>query len=65
MCYNTPMTMATSPTVRISFVVTLLLSLVACTEAPPSVDPEYAAEIEEWRNARLERLTADDATSGS
>jgi uncharacterized protein (DUF1684 family) len=34
----------------------------ACTEAPlpVPVDPNYVAEIEEWRAARLERLTAED-----
>jgi len=60
MCYNIPMTKATSPTVRVSIVVTLLLSLTACTEAPAPVDPAYAAEIEEWRGGRLERLTSDN-----
>ena len=38
----------------------LSLNLAACTEAPAPVDPEYAAEIEEWRAKRLARLTADD-----
>ena len=46
--------------VPLSIVVTLLLGLVACSDAPPPVDPAYAAEIEDWRSGRLERLTADD-----
>ncbi len=37
-----------------------VLVAVSCTEAPTPVDPAYAAEIDEWRNARLARLTADD-----
>jgi len=49
-----------SPIVRSSLAVVLLLSLMACSETPPPVDPAYAAEIEKWRNGRLERLTADD-----
>ena len=60
LCYNTPMKMPTCPTVRLSIVVTLLLSLTACAQAPEPVDPAYAAEVEEWRDGRLERLTADD-----
>jgi len=59
-CYNTPMNKAISPTVLVSIVVTLLLSLTACAKAPPPVDPAYAAEVEEWRSERLERLTAAD-----
>jgi uncharacterized protein (DUF1684 family) len=59
-CYNTPMKMPASHTCRLSIVVTLLLSLTACAQAPPPIDPAYAAEVEEWRSARLERLTADD-----
>ena len=46
--------------VRLSIVVTLLLGLAACSEAPPPINPAYAAEVEEWRDGRLERLTADD-----
>jgi len=60
LCYNTPMKMPTCPTVRLSIVVTLLLSLTACAQAPEPVDPAYATEVEEWRADRLERLTADD-----
>jgi hypothetical protein len=60
MCYNTPMETPTSHTCRLSIVVTLLISLTACAQAPAPVDPAYAAEVEEWRNGRLERLTAAD-----
>jgi len=60
LCYNTPMKNAFSPTFRISIVTTLMFSLAACSKTPPPVDPAYAAEIEEWRSGRLERLTADD-----
>jgi len=59
-CYNTPMKNAISPTVHFLIVATLLLSLIACSEAPAPVDPAYEAEIEEWRSGRLERLTVDD-----
>jgi len=59
-CYNTPMKNAISHTCRLSIVVTLLISLTACAQAPVPVDPAYAAEVEEWRSGRLERLTADD-----
>jgi len=59
-CYNTPMRNPTSHIVQIFVVATLLLSLIACSEAPEPVDPAYAAEVEEWRSGRLERLTADD-----
>lgn len=40
----------------------VLTVVVGCEEAPEPVpvDPTYAAEVEEWRSARLERLTADD-----
>jgi uncharacterized protein (DUF1684 family) len=43
-----------------SIVVTLLLGLAACAQAPEPADPAYIAEVEEWRSGRLERLTADD-----
>jgi len=46
--------------VRCSILVAVLVTAVACTEAPVPVDPAYAAEIDDWRNARLARLTADD-----
>lgn len=59
-CYNTPMENLTSSAVKISMVVLLVLGVFACSEAPPPVDPEYVAEIEEWREKRLARLTADD-----
>ena len=59
-CYNTPMKTPTSRTCRLSIVVTLLISLTACAQAPAPVDPAYAAEVEEWRSGRLERLTAAD-----
>jgi uncharacterized protein (DUF1684 family) len=49
-----------SPAVRCSILLAVLLGLTACSEAPPPVDPAYAAEIEEWRGGRLERLTSDD-----
>jgi uncharacterized protein (DUF1684 family) len=45
--------------VLFSVIAGFLLGLIACAEAPPPVDPEYAAEIEEWRARRLDRLTAD------
>jgi len=43
-----------------SLILVAVLVAVSCTEAPMPVDPAYAAEIDEWRNARLARLTADD-----
>jgi uncharacterized protein (DUF1684 family) len=51
---------ASSPMLLLLIVAALFLSLTACSEAPAAVDPEYAAEIEEWRDARLARLTSDD-----
>jgi uncharacterized protein (DUF1684 family) len=59
MCYNTPMKKLTSRACLFSVIAGLLFGLIACSEAPPPVDPEYAAEIEEWRAKRLARLTAD------
>ena len=38
----------------------ILIGVTACTEAPIPLDPTYAAEVEDWRIARLARLTADD-----
>ncbi len=38
----------------------LLLLAAACKGNVPSPDPAYVAEIEAWRDERLERLTADD-----
>jgi len=32
----------------------------ACTSPGPEVEPDYRAEIEQWRAQRLERLTAED-----
>lgn len=49
-----------SLSVRCSILVAVLVAAVSCTEAPAPTDPAYAAEIDEWRNARLARLTADD-----
>ncbi len=46
--------------VRWSILVVILVAAVACTEAPIPLDPVYAAEVEDWRSARLARLTADD-----
>lgn len=60
LCYNTPMKNRISPSISCSVVISLLLCLTACTEAPPPVDPAYAAEVEAWRSGRLARLTADD-----
>jgi uncharacterized protein (DUF1684 family) len=60
MCYNTPMQTPPSPIIRSSIAFILLLSLTACGQAPAPVDPAYAAEVDEWRASRLERLTADD-----
>lgn len=37
----------------------LLLSIASCAKAPPP-DPDYVAEIESWRDGRLQRLTAED-----
>lgn len=45
---------------RLSPVIGVLVSLAACSPAPPPVDPAYRAEIESWRAERLERLTAPD-----
>jgi uncharacterized protein (DUF1684 family) len=50
----------TSPIVRSSILLVALFCAVSCSEAPPPVDSAYAAEVEEWRSGRLERLTADD-----
>jgi uncharacterized protein (DUF1684 family) len=60
MCYNILMIKLTHPAVRLSALVALVVGVIACSEAPAPVDPVYAAEIEEWRSARLARLTADD-----
>jgi len=59
-CYNTPMNIRTPFAFRCAAVAALVFIAVACTEAPEPVDPAYAAEIDAWRNQRLERLTADD-----
>jgi len=48
------------PVVRRFVLLAVLIGVTACTEAPMPVDPDYAAEIDDWRNARLARLTADD-----
>lgn len=60
MCYNNPMKKPLLHAFLFSAVVGLLFGLSACAEAPPPVDPQYAAEIEEWRSKRLARLTAED-----
>jgi uncharacterized protein (DUF1684 family) len=59
-CYNNPMKNTPSPAIRFSVLSLILLCTLSCTEAPPPVDPAYAAEIEEWRSKRLARLTADN-----
>ncbi len=38
----------------------VLIGALSCTEAPPAVDPDYLAEVEAWRDQRLQRLTAED-----
>ena len=48
------------PVVRCAVAAVLLLTAAACTEAPMPIDPAYAAEVDDWRNTRLARLTADD-----
>jgi hypothetical protein len=59
-CYNTLMKKTASLSARCSILVAVLVTAVACTEAPMPIDPAYAAEIDDWRSARLARLTADD-----
>jgi uncharacterized protein (DUF1684 family) len=46
--------------VQCAALVALVVTAASCTKAPEPVDPAYAAEIDAWRNQRLERLTADD-----
>lgn len=53
------MTNLASAATRRSILPLALICVVACSEAPPA-DPEYKAEIEEWRSQRLDRLTADN-----
>jgi uncharacterized protein (DUF1684 family) len=60
MCYNTPMKNPRSSVSIFSIVLAAVCSILACAKTPPPVDPAYAAEVEEWRRERLERLTADD-----
>ena len=60
MCYNPPMKNLAHLAVRCSTIIAILIGVTACTEAPAPLDPVYAAEVEEWRDARLARLTADD-----
>jgi uncharacterized protein (DUF1684 family) len=60
MCYNTLMRNVIYSSIGCSIVLAAVCFAVACTEAPPPVDPSYKAEVEEWRHDRLERLTADD-----
>jgi len=59
-CYNTSMKTHTSFVARSAALTALVIIAIACTEAPEPLDPAYAAEIDAWRNQRLERLTADD-----
>ncbi len=60
MCYNTPMNIRTSLVARGAALAALVIIAAACTEAPEPLDPAYAAEVDAWRNQRLERLTAAD-----
>lgn len=60
MCYNTLMDIRTPLVVRCTALAALIVMAVACTEAPIPVDAAYAAEVDAWRNQRLERLTADN-----
>ena len=60
MCYNTPVKKRTSCAARYAFLVVIMSFVLACSDAPPPLDPEYLAEVEAWRQDRLERLTADD-----
>ena len=60
MCYNTPMKIRTSLVARGTALAALVLIAVACTKAPEPLDPAYAAEVDSWRNQRLEQLTADN-----
>ena len=46
--------------VRLAAIAALVVFVASCTEAPVPVDPAYAAEIDTWRNQRLERLTSDN-----
>ena len=59
-CYNTPMNIRAPFAARCVALAALVIIAVACTEAPEPVDPAYAAEVDAWRNQRLERLTSDD-----
>jgi len=54
------MTKTTTSAVRCSIIIGVLISVVACSEAPIEVDPAYAAELEAVRSERLTRLTAED-----
>lgn len=58
--YNTPMMKRTPLVVRFAVVAAFLLTAAACSEAPVPLDPAYAAEIDQWRADRLERLTSDE-----
>ncbi len=46
---------------RCAVLTALLFIIVACSEAPVPIDPAYAAEVDQWRSQRLERLTAEDS----
>lgn len=60
LCYNTPMMKTAHLVVGFWILMTVLIGVTACTEAPAPLDPTYAAEVEDWRIERLARLTADD-----
>jgi uncharacterized protein (DUF1684 family) len=60
LCYNTPMHIRTSLVARGAALAALVFIAVGCTKAPEPLDPAYAAEVDAWRNQRLERLTADN-----
>jgi uncharacterized protein (DUF1684 family) len=48
------------PVSHLWIVTVVLAGALACSEAPAPVDPAYTAEVESWRDQRLQRLTADD-----
>ena len=50
----------THPAVRCSIILAVLITTIACSDAPIEVDPAYAAELEAVRNERLARLMAED-----
>ncbi len=60
LCYNTPMMHRPFLVARCAAAAALVLIAFSCAKAPAPVDPAYIAEVEQWRAARLARLTADD-----